>query len=154
MSQVTVSWAGLSEIERMVPLFDGYRQFYKLPSDLTLSRALLEARLSANQSKVALASVDGVDYGFMQFYPLFSSLASSVERSEVMLLNDLFVAPSERGLGVGKALLDFAADWARRENFGYMMLETAKTNLVAQGLYEKQGWKRDNEYFVYQLAVD
>jgi ribosomal protein S18 acetylase RimI-like enzyme len=52
-------------------------------------------------------------------------------------------------LGAGKALLDFVQNFAALTNAGYLMLETAKTNKVAQSLYEKQGWQRDNEFLVY-----
>jgi ribosomal protein S18 acetylase RimI-like enzyme len=80
---------------------------------------------------------------------LFSSLAPDIESAHVWLLNDLYVSEFARGLGAGKALLDFVQNFAALTNAGYLMLETAKTNKVAQSLYENQGWQRDNEFLVY-----
>ena len=147
---VNVQWADVAEIEKIVPLFDAYRQFYEKPSDIRLSRAILNARMSQQQSKVILATDEaGVALGFIQLYPLFSSLSMSLEESNVWLLNDLFVSPQARGRGVGAALLKFAQDWSAAEGLGYLMLETAKTNTTAQSLYESQGWQRDEMYYTY-----
>ena len=106
--------------------------------------------MSQQQSKVILATDDaGVALGFIQLYPLFSSLSMSLEASKVWLLNDLFVSPQARGMGVGAALLEFAQDWSAAEGLGYLMLETAKSNTTAQRLYESQGWQRDEVYYTY-----
>ena len=147
---MNVQWATVAEIEKIVPLFDAYRQFYEIPSDVELSRAILSARMSHQQSKVILATGEtGVALGFIQLYPMFSSLSMSLEESNVWLLNDLFVSPLARGQGVGAALLEFAQNWSAAEGLGYLMLETAKTNTTAQRLYESQGWQRDEVYFTY-----
>ncbi|TDR31499.1 GNAT family N-acetyltransferase [Hydromonas duriensis] len=154
MNAVSVKWAKLSDVECVVPLFDGYRQFYQKPSDLALSARILTVRLQNNQSRVALAfDEQGEACGFAQLYPMFSSLAMSLEATQVWLLNDLFVKPSARGLGVGKTLLDFVQNWAADEKLGYLMLETAKTNVVAQKFYEAQGWRRDNDFYTYYYVL-
>ena len=152
MSTPTLSWLSADQVALAAPLFDDYRQFYKLPSDLSLSHDFLHARLSQNESKVAIAQNElGQTIGFMQLYPLFSSLTRHIERSKVWLLNDLYVTPEARGLNVGKALLDFAQQLAHDTHAAALMLETAKTNVIAQSLYEKCGWQRDNEFYVYHL---
>lgn len=152
MTTPTLSWLSADQAALAVPLFDDYRQFYKLPSDLSLSHDFLHARLSQNESKVAIAQNErGQAIGFMQLYPLFSSLTQNIEFSRVWLLNDLYVVPEARGQNVGKALLDFAQQLAHESHATALMLETAKTNLAAQSLYEKCGWQRDNEFYVYHL---
>jgi ribosomal protein S18 acetylase RimI-like enzyme len=35
----------------------------------------------------------------------------------------------------------------------YLTLETARTNLTAQSLYESCGWKRDQEFYGYELHL-
>lgn len=148
----TLSWISADQVALAAPLFDDYRQFYKLPSDLSLSHDFLYTRLSQNESKVAIAQNEqGRTIGFMQLYPLFSSLTKSLDLSKAWLLNDLYVAPESRGLNVGKTLLAFAQQLARDSHAATLMLETAKTNVIAQSLYEKCGWQRDNEFYVYHL---
>jgi ribosomal protein S18 acetylase RimI-like enzyme len=150
MPTITTRWANINDVALIVPLFDGYRQFYEKPSDLELCTQFITARLQNAQSKIILAfDVNGNAVGFSQLYPLFSSLAPNIESAHVWLLNDLYVSEFARGLGAGKALLDFVQNFAALTHAGYLMLETAKTNKVAQSLYEKQGWQRDNEFLVY-----
>ena len=154
MSAIQIHWANLSELDAIVPLFDAYRQFYEKPSAVQLSRDLLNTRMATSQSRIILATDEsGNACGFAQLYPLFSSLSMSVLESKVWLLNDLYVAQTARGQGVGAALLSFVQDWAAQEGAGYLMLETAKTNATAQRLYEAQGWVRDEAFFVYQFAL-
>jgi hypothetical protein len=43
---VSVRLATLQDLEQLVPLFDGYRQFYGKPSDLELARRFLSDRLA------------------------------------------------------------------------------------------------------------
>ncbi|HEV2457792.1 MAG TPA: hypothetical protein VGS80_05455, partial [Ktedonobacterales bacterium] len=64
----------------VAPLFDAYRQFYGLPSDVAAARAFLSERLAREESVVFLALLrDGGaaarPVGFTQLYPSFSSLA-------------------------------------------------------------------------------
>jgi ribosomal protein S18 acetylase RimI-like enzyme len=130
-------------------LFDEYRQFYKLPTDVDKATGYLEARLAAGDSVVLLAvDASGQLLGFTQLYPTWCSLLAG----PVYVLYDLYVAPRERRQGVARALLEAAADRARRDRKLRMTLSTAKTNVNAQALYESLGWERDNEFYVYNLS--
>jgi GNAT superfamily N-acetyltransferase len=71
----------------------------------------------------------------------------------IFILNDLFVAPEARGRGAGSALLHAAADHGRRVGALRLVLSTEITNTTAQSVYERQGWKRDTVFCVYQLAL-
>ena len=134
-----------SHLEQLTPLFDGYRQFYKKPSDIDGARSFLKARFDNNESTIFIALNDDNDaLGFTQLYPNFSSV--SMKRD--YLLNDLFVSEKARGKGVGKALLLKAQEFGKTENSKGIMLETAFDN-PAQHLYEKLGWKKDVEVFHY-----
>ena len=113
------------------------------------ARAWLTERLERDESVVFLALVDGVPAGFTQLYPIFSS--TTMRRA--WLLNDLFVAPTARRAGVGRALLERAHAFGQETRAKELMLQTAVDNLTAQRLYESLGWQRDNEYYVYMLAV-
>jgi GNAT superfamily N-acetyltransferase len=83
----------------------------------------------------------------MQLYPTFASLSLAPS----WILNDLFVEPEARGHGVGQALMDTARELAVVTGAAELMLQTARTNTTAQRLYEKLGWKRDDEFLVYTL---
>jgi len=146
----TVREASISDVDQLAPLFDGYRQFYGRSPDLAIARKFLAERLSRNQSRVLLAqAADGAAIGFVQLFPSFSS----VRAAPIYILNDLFVAPAARGRGVGRLLMKAAADAARQAGAARLTLSTAITNAPAQALYESLGWKRDEDFYEYNLAL-
>jgi GNAT superfamily N-acetyltransferase len=150
MTAVQVTRALVDDTETVALLFDAYRQFYQQPGDLDGARAFLAERLGRGESVIFLARLDdGMPAGFTQLYPIFSS--TSMRRA--WLLNDLFVAPTARRAGVGRALLEHAHAFARETDSKELMLQTAVDNLPAQRLYESLGWQRDNDFYVYMLTV-
>jgi GNAT superfamily N-acetyltransferase len=145
MAEVRTVRAGLDDLEALVPLFDGYRQFYRQPSDPDEARAFLAERITRGESVIFVALVDGAAAGLTQLYPLFSS----VSMQRLWLLNDLFVAPAGRRAGAGRALLDRAERWARETGAKGLTLSTEITNATAQRLYESAGWSKDDEFVHY-----
>ena len=138
------------DAERVAPLFDAYRQFYGLAPDLALSRRFIAERLERDESIVLLAqTADGTSLGFAQMYPTFSSLRAA----RVFVLYDLFVAPAARRHGVARRLMEAAVGEARAAGAVAISLQTARTNRAAQRLYESLGWKRDEEFLEYGLAL-
>ncbi|UGB37136.1 GNAT family N-acetyltransferase [Frateuria soli] len=147
---VQVRQATVHDLDTLVPLFDGYRQFYGQPSDPHGIRAFLGARFAHHQSVILLAlDGQGAGLGFTQLYPLFSS----VRMVRTYLLNDLFVAPHARRRGVAAALLREAAAHARALGAASLSLSTALDNAPAQALYESLGWQRDRQFCEYGLAL-
>ena len=49
MPTITTRWANIDDVALIVPLFDGYRQFYEKPSDLELCAQFIMARLQNAQ---------------------------------------------------------------------------------------------------------
>jgi ribosomal protein S18 acetylase RimI-like enzyme len=50
-------------------------------------------------------------------------------------------------------LLEQAAGYARQIGALRLVLSTEISNLTAQSLYEKHGWKRDTVFYVYTLTL-
>lgn len=145
-----VSQATVRDLDVLVPLFDGYRQFYRQASDSARARAFLAERLTQQQSLIVLAhDLHGAGLGFTQLYPMFSS----VRTVRTYVLNDLFVAPEARRHGVAKALLTAAAEHARALGAASLSLQTALDNAPAQALYESLGWQRDHTFCEYALSL-
>lgn len=141
--------ATLEHLDSAVPLFDGYRQFYKQASDLAACHAYLHERLENQQSVVFLAFQAEQALGFMQLYPTFSSISLQ----PAWILNDLFVAPAGRRQGIGAALLEQARAFGADSGARSLALQTAVDNLAAQALYEKLGWRRETDFYSYNLRV-
>lgn len=147
--EIVVRQATVLDLDELVPLFDGYRQFYRQASEPDRIRKFLLERFKYNQSVIFLAVKDGTAVGFTQLYPSFSSGSLA----EIFILNDLFVHPVARLIGTGSALLEAAAEYGRRVGALRLVLSTEVTNIPAQSLYEKLGWKRNTEFYTYQIAL-
>jgi GNAT superfamily N-acetyltransferase len=141
--------ATVADVDELAVLFDGYRQFYRQPSDLAGACAFLGERLARAESVVFLALDGEQAVGFTQLYPSFTSAGMA----RIFVLNDLFVAPGARGRGIGAALLRHAAEFARGEGAVRLALSTEKTNATAQALYEREGWRRDDAFLSYTLPL-
>jgi GNAT superfamily N-acetyltransferase len=147
---IAVRYATIEDLEQLAPLFDGYRQFYGQASDLRLAAEFLSERFRHQESLILVAvATSGTLVGFTQLFPSFSS----VRASRTYVLNDLFVAPDARRQGVARMLLAKAADTARALGAIRLSLSTARSNEEAQKLYESQGWKRDEVFLYYALAL-
>ncbi len=147
-TRISIERAGLSHIGEIAPLFDAYRRFYGQADD-PRARAFLEQRIARGESVVLVARLDGAALGFCQLYPCFAS----VSLTSMFLLYDLFVAPQARRCGAATALLRAAVKHAGAQGAGQLMLQTAVTNLAAQALYEREGWVRDNDFYVYEYQL-
>jgi ribosomal protein S18 acetylase RimI-like enzyme len=135
----------------IAPLFDAYRQFYNMPSDLAGAQHYIHARLTNQESRIFLALDDNeTPLGFVQLYPTFESLNMRTR----WVLYDLFTTPSARKLGVGRALMERAKELAIETGAVYLELDTARDNHCAQALYESLGYERDNQFYHYALDVD
>jgi len=138
-----------ADVGEAAPLFDAYRQFYGKPPDVEAARRFLFARLSKGESVLFLARKQGRTVGLVHLYPLFSS----VHLMRQWILNDLYVVPEARKLGVGRALVERARQLAEATRANCLTLETASDNLPAQRLYESLGWKLDQEFHRYFLPL-
>lgn len=144
----TISRAGPADLDALALLFDAYRQFYGQPSDVAAARDWLRSRLRVGESMVLVARRGADVVGFVQLYPMFSS----VRLARTWILNDLYVLPTNRRGGVARALMDAAADFARADGAAGISLETTRDNAPARALYRAAGWHEDATQW-YSLAL-
>ena len=137
------------DIDSVAPLFDAYRQFYAQKSDLKLAKKFIAERLKNKQSIIFVAFLEKKAVGFVQLYPSFSSVSAA----KILVLNDLYVVSEARKLGVARALMNKAKDYALKNKIKKLSLATAKNNLMAKSLYESLGYVLDLSYDHYSLNV-
>lgn len=143
----TISRAGPADLDSLAVLFDAYRQFYGQAPDLARARQWLRERLRFGESVVLVARRNDAAAGFVQLYPMFSS----VRTARTWILNDLYVDAAARRNGVARALLDAAAAFAREDGAAGICLETTRDNAAARALYRDAGWHEDETQW-YSLA--
>jgi ribosomal protein S18 acetylase RimI-like enzyme len=61
-------------------------------------------------------------------------------------LVSMWVRPSARGLGVGEALVEAAASWAKARDYPTLFLWVTETNAPARRLYERCGFSPTGEH--------
>jgi ribosomal protein S18 acetylase RimI-like enzyme len=96
--------------------------------------ARIEQLIAGGDTAVLLAG-DGPDgLAVLRFRPAIWSEALEC------YLAELYVAPSARGRGLGRALMNAAIELARVHGADYMDLGTAETDVAARSLYESLGF--------------
>lgn len=137
------------DVDKILPLFLAYREFYDVGALREQARDFILQRLQLNESTIFFAQIADKVVGFTQLYPLFCSL----EMKRIWLLYDLFVYPSSRKQGVAEALIARAGQLAKESDSAFIMLSTATDNTRAQALYEKNGFVRDTDFYVYNKLL-
>jgi ribosomal protein S18 acetylase RimI-like enzyme len=145
----SVRRAGPADLDAVARLFDLYRQFQKQASDPAGARAFIGERVERGESVIFLAEDANGALGFAQLFPSFSS----VGMTRTFTLNDLYVTIEARGRGVATALLDAAAEFADGEGASRLILLVATDNAAAEALYVREGWRREDSFFIYLLPL-
>ena len=137
------------DVDTILPLYLAYRRFYQVEENLGQAREFILKRLQLNESVIFFAEVNGKAVGFTQLYPLFCSL----EMKRIWLLYDLYVDESARQHGVAQQLIARAEQLAKESDSAFIMLSTATDNTKAQALYERSGFVRDTDFYVYNKML-
>ncbi len=136
--------AELQHLDDLAPLFDGYRVFYRQPSNIEAVKPFLIERLTNQDTILYIAYINDEAVGFTHLFHSFSS----VSMQPLFILNDLYVASNHRKKGIGVALMNEAKKLCRELDYKGVGLQTETSN-PAQHLYESLGWEidKDLQYF-------
>jgi len=102
------------------------------------------------KAKVLLAEEDGKPLGFALYFYNFSTFLGRPG----IYLEDLFVRPEARGVGVGKLLLQKLAQIAVEENCGRFEWWVLDWNEPAINFYKRVGARAMDEWTVYRVDGD
>jgi GNAT superfamily N-acetyltransferase len=95
-----------------------------------------------------IAFLDGEPVGFAIYFFSFSTWLGR----RGLYLEDLYVTPASRGVGVGRALLSHLARIALEENCGRMEWAVLDWNEPAINFYRGLGARPQDEWTVYRLT--
>ena len=122
--------ANKDDLEQLAILFDEYRQFYGVSSNIQQSLNFLKQRFENKESVIFIHIKDNIFTGFVLLYLGFSSVSCS----KYYILDDVYVTPIFRRQGSAKQLIDTAILFARHEDALRISLETQKNNFQSQQL--------------------
>lgn len=148
--EIFIKKATMLDLEEISELFNQYRVFYNQKDDIETAKNFIKDRVKNKQSLIFYAINNKGKYlGFTQLYPVFSS----VNVTKTLILNDLYVYCDFRKLGIANELMNKVREYAIENNYSSISLETGKENTKAQSLYEKFGYKKEDNYYSYYIKV-
>ncbi|MFB3786379.1 MAG: N-acetyltransferase family protein [bacterium] len=114
-------------------------------SEKDIHEALFGERPAA---ECLLAFLQDQPAGFALFFTTFSTFVGRPG----LYLEDIYVKPAWRGMGIGKALLSRLAGIAKERRCGRMEWSVLNWNEPAIGFYKKLGARPLDEWTVYRLS--
>ena len=139
--------ADVPQILRYIHALGAYEH---LSADVVATEAALAATLFGERryAEVMLAECDGASAGFALFFHNYSTFLAKPG----IYLEDLFVDPSFRQRGVGKALLQHLARLAVERDCGRLEWSALDWNRLAIDFYLRLGAVALSEWSIYRLS--
>jgi ribosomal protein S18 acetylase RimI-like enzyme len=100
-------------------------------------RDLIPALRRRQDALILLAMQDGEAVGLLNAFEAFSTFAAA----PLLNIHDVYVVAALRGMGIGRAMFQYAERVARDRGYCKMTLEVLSGNLPAQHLYRAQGFE-------------
>lgn len=137
------------DAETLVGLIRELAVYEKLEDQARATPEALRAYLFGGRpyAEALIAEVDGQAIGFALFFPNFSTFLARPG----LYLEDLFVRPEHRGLGIGKALLRAIARRAVSMGCGRLEWAVLDWNEPSIGFYKSLGARPMDEWTVFRL---
>lgn len=125
--------AEAGDLEGWLPLWQGYCDFYKVEIALNITMSTWARVLDPmNVLTCRMAVVGGNLVGFAQHHTHLTTW----DRRPTCYLEDLFVSPKARGLGVARALMDDLVALGKARDWASVYWITAEGNDSARKLYD------------------
>ena len=150
VTEVSVEPITADQFEELLPMIAAYQRFYEVKDiDEERNRRFFRRFLVPSEDGLLLgARIDGKLVGYACLYWHFSSTRAI----ESVLMNDLYVDPSRRGAGIGRALIEASLEVARERGASHLEWQTAPDNATAQRLYDATGAERST-WVTYELEA-
>lgn len=149
---VSIRPATEADVPTVASLIRALSRYEKLEHEVTMTEDKLRTSMFGPRpyAEAVLAEEDGEAVGFALFFHNYSTFLAQPG----LYLEDLYVRESQRGKGVGKALLAHLAQIAVERSCGRMEWAVLDWNVDAIGFYQKLGAKPNAEWTVYRLTGD
>lgn len=149
MKKLTIRPAKKSDAPLILHFIQELAKFEKLSHEVVATVPQLRKTLFGKgaTAEVLVAFYDKKPAGFALFFPSYSTFLGKPG----LYLEDLFVLPDLRSLGIGSALLRELARIARKRKCGRLEWSVLNWNTRAIKLYRGIGAKPQSEWTVYRM---
>ncbi len=145
--------ANLDDLLDLTRLYIAYRVFYGEPPAEAAAEQFIRERISSNAGRYFLAWDEHGErtspVGFMHLMPSTNTLAMR----PIWLLEDLYIEPAARRQGIASCLLREAEAFARRTGAERITLSTAHNNEIAQSIYRRAGYEREEHFWYFHRVL-
>jgi GNAT superfamily N-acetyltransferase len=137
------------DCEALVELIRELASYEKLADRAKATPEQLRRHLFGEQpcAEAILAEASGSAVGFALFFQNFSTFRGQPG----IYLEDIFVMPNYRAMGIGKALLRYVARLAVERDCGRLEWSVLDWNKPAIGFYQKLGAVPMSDWTIYRL---
>lgn len=139
--------AGFNDADVVIQFIRELAEYERLADQVSADAADIARALDDGRIAVLLAEVDGEPAGFALYFFNFSTF---IGRSG-LYLEDLFVRPRYRGLGLGRRLLQAAAAVALERGAERMDWAVLDWNTTAIAFYERLGATQQGDWLPFRL---
>jgi GNAT superfamily N-acetyltransferase len=137
------------EIEALAEIFDQYRAHYEEAADAARSACWLDENLRTSRLRVFVVEKSGRFVGFA----ITMDVPASLRLAHFRQIRDLFVRPTHRRLGVGRALLASVREAAIASGALRLVVQTEDDNDPALRLYADSGYALIKGYCSLMLPL-
>jgi GNAT superfamily N-acetyltransferase len=137
------------EIEALAEIFDQYRAHYGEASDASRSASWLVENISTSRLRAFVAEDGGRFVGFA----ITVDVPASLRLAHFWQIRDVFVLPTHRRAGVGRALLASVREAAIASSALRLVVQTEDDNDSALRLYADSGYAPIKGYCSLMLPV-
>ncbi|MBQ4129133.1 MAG: GNAT family N-acetyltransferase [Ruminococcus sp.] len=149
MSKLTFRYAQKSDCALILEFIKELAQYEKMLSEVVATEELLnEWIFEKKKAEVIFACEDSKEVGFALFFHNFSTFLGRAG----VYLEDLYVKPSYRGKGYGKAILKKLAQITVERGCGRLEWSCLDWNKPSIDFYLSLGATRMDEWTVYRLT--
>ncbi len=152
MSDLQIRAAAISDAPQIMQFIIELAEYEKARDEVKASVEDIEQSLFSDSAtaKALICELDGKAIGFAVYFYNYSTWLGR----NGIYLEDLYVTPSSRGSGAGKALLKYLAKKAVDEGCGRLEWIVLDWNTPAIEFYESFGAKAQDEWVDYRLTGD
>jgi len=149
---VAIRPARPEDFDAWLPLWEGYNAFYERRGPTAVSEAMTRTTWArffdgTEPMEALVAERAGALVGFVHI--IFHR--NTTMMAPTCYLQDLFAAPSVRGQGVGRALIEAAAARATGAGATRLYWQTQEGNATARLLYDRVA--RNSGFIVYRMDL-
>ncbi len=146
MKKLNIRKTQVTDLSFVLEMINQLALYEKAPEAVIIDEAQLEADYAAGLFESLILEVDSQKVGMALFYFRYSTW-----KGKNLFLEDLFVLPEHRGLGLGKKVMQYLAAYALEQNCGRFEWQVLDWNKPSIEFYKTLGADIDPEWMNCRL---